>query len=96
MAWLFDLCPADFRNHDVLRRHPRVLGRFAAASVEGSVAAIEQAIRTARVDLSDLPADVVEAALAALDRELQRQRAARRAVDLVERAMRGETWAPRL
>ena len=33
-AWLFDLCPPDYRAHDVLRRHPPVLARFAARHVQ--------------------------------------------------------------
>ena len=32
VAWLFDLCPPDYRAHEVLRRHPVVLAREAAAS----------------------------------------------------------------
>ena len=28
VAWLFDLCPPDYRAHDVLRRYPVVLARL--------------------------------------------------------------------
>jgi len=80
----------------VLRRHPRVLGRFAAANLDGAIAAAEQGLRTARVDLADLPPEVVEAAVSAFDRERNRLRRARHAVDLVERALRGERYVPRL
>jgi hypothetical protein len=96
IAWLFDQCPADFRAHDVLRRHPRVLGRFAAAQLDGGLIGIEQGLRTVRTDLADLPVEVVEAAVSALDRERTRLRAARRAVELVEAALRGERYVPRL
>ncbi len=96
IAWLFDQCPPDYRAHEVLRRHPRVLGRFAAGHLDGAIAATEQGLRSARADLADLPPDVVEAAVAAFERERVRLRAARHAVDLIERALRGETWAPRL
>ncbi|MGH8869045.1 MAG: hypothetical protein ACRDYU_13750, partial [Actinomycetes bacterium] len=34
VAWLFDLCPPGYRAHEVLRRHPAVLARFAATHVE--------------------------------------------------------------
>ena len=30
VAWLFDLCPPDYRAHEVLRRYPVLLARFAA------------------------------------------------------------------
>lgn len=96
VAWLLDQCPPDYRAYDVLRRHPRVLGRFAAAHLDGAIAATEQGLRTVRTDLGDLPVDVVEAAVSAFDRERHRLRTARHAVDLVERALRGETWVPRL
>jgi hypothetical protein len=96
VAWLFDQCPPDYRAYDVLRRHPRVLGRFAAAHLEAGVSATEQGLRTVRADLADLPPEVVEAAVSAFDRERQRLRAARRAADLVERALRGQTWTARL
>ena len=37
VGWLFDLCPADYRAHEVLRHHPVVLARFAAGHVESAV-----------------------------------------------------------
>jgi len=97
VAWLFDQCPADYRGYDVLRRHPLVLARFAATAVDGAVQAAESGLRTVRVELRDrVPPETVEEAAAAYELERHRLRAVRHAVDLVERALRGETWAPRL
>lgn len=97
VAWLFDQCPADYRGYDVLRRHPLVLARFAAAAVDGAVSAVEAGLRTIRTDLRDLVApETVDAAAAAFEQERHRLQAARRSVDVVERALRGERWVPRL
>jgi hypothetical protein len=94
---LFDQCPADYRDYDVLRRHPLVLARFAAAAVEGAVAAVESGLRTIRTDLRGrVPPETVDAAVAAFEQERHRLQVARRAVDVVERALRGERWVPRL
>jgi hypothetical protein len=97
VAWLFDLCPADYRAHEVLRAHPVVLARMARQHVEACVEAARAGIRTARADLSGLVTpEVVEAAVAAYDREGRRLVAAGRAVELVESALQGERWVPRL
>lgn len=97
IAWLLDLCPPDYRAHDVLRTHPVVLARMARQHVEACVEAARAGIRTARADLKDLVApDVVDATIAAYDREGRRLVAAGRAVGLVEAALRGERWVPRL
>ena len=97
LAWLFDQCPADYRGYDVLRRHPLVLARYAATALDAAVAAADAGLRTVRVELRDRVApDVIEAAAAAYEKERDRLRGCRRAVDLVERALRGERWVPRL
>jgi hypothetical protein len=97
VAWLFDQCPADYRAYEVLRRQPLVLARFAATALDGAVVAADEGLRTVRVELRDRVApETVEAAASAYERERHRLRAARRAVDLVERALRGERWVPRL
>jgi hypothetical protein len=97
VAWLFDQCPPDYRAYDVLRRYPVVLARFAASCLDGAVEAAAAGLRTARAELRDqVPPEAVEAAVAAYEREGNRLKSARRAVDLVERALRGERWVPRL
>ncbi len=96
-AWLLDLCPPDYRAHEVLRRHPVVLARFAALHVEAGVEAARRGLATVREDLHEV-ADppTVEAAVAAFEREGARLAAARRAVGLVEDALRGKRFRERL
>jgi hypothetical protein len=97
VGWLFDLCPAEYRAHDVLRKHPVVLARFAAGHVESAVEAARHGIRTARADLRTVvPGEVVEAAIAAYEREGRRLVAVGRQVALVDAALRGERHVPRL
>jgi len=97
VAWLFDLCPPDYRAHDVLRRHPVVLARFAAGHVQSAVEAARAGLRTVRRDLRDLVGpEVLEAAVAAYDREGRRLVASGRQVALVDAALRGERHVPRL
>ncbi|MDT7550769.1 MAG: hypothetical protein QOE84_3163 [Actinomycetota bacterium] len=97
VSWLFDLCPPDYRAHEVLRKHPIVLSRFAAQHVESAVQAARDGLRTVRAELGGLvPPDVVEAAIAAYDREGRRLVAVGRQIELVAGALRGERWVPRL
>lgn len=97
VAWLFDLVPPDYRAHDVLRRYPVVLGRFAAVHVESAVQAARLGLSRVREDLAGaVPPEAVEAAVVAWEREGSRLLAAGRAVVLVERALRGERFARRL
>lgn len=97
VGWLFDLCPPDYRAYDVLRRHPAVLARFAAGFVAGAVEAAQRGLRTVRADLRDVvPQEALDAAVAAHEREGARLARLRTQVDLVERALRGERWVPRL
>jgi hypothetical protein len=97
VAWLFDLCPPDYRAHEVLRAHPVVLARFAREHVEAAVEAARGGFRTVRRDLRDVvPPDVIDAVLGAYDREGRKLAQAARQVALVEAALRGERWVPRL
>ena len=97
VAWLFDLCPPDYRAHEVLRRHPVVLARFAAHHVEAGIEAARRGLAAGRVELrAVVPPEALVAALAAYEREGARLIAARRAVGLVEQALRGVEFRPRL
>jgi hypothetical protein len=97
VARLFDLCPPDYRAHEVLRNHPVVLARFARGHVEAAVDAARQGLRTLRADLRGVvPPEVVEAAIGAYDREGRRLVQTGRQVAMVESALRGERWVPRL
>jgi hypothetical protein len=96
-GWLFDLCPPDYRAHEVLRRHPVVLARFAVHHVHAGIEAARQGLGTARADLRDVAdPETVAAAVAAYEREGARLMAAARAVDLVEQALRGRRFVARL
>lgn len=97
VGWLFDLCPPDYRAHDVLRAHPVVLARFALGHVNAAVEAARQGLRTLRADLRGVVApEVVEAAIGAYDREGRRLVRTGRQVAMVEAALRGERWVSRL
>ena len=97
VGWLFDLCPAEYRAHEVLRRHPVVLARFAAGHVGAAVEAARNGIRTARAELGRVVGpEVVEAAIAAYEREGRRLLVVGRQVALVDAAFRGERHVPRL
>jgi hypothetical protein len=97
VAWLFDLVPPDYRAHEVLRRYPVLLARFAADHVSAGLEAARAGWRTLRVELADqLPADAIEAAMSAYEREGARLAAAARGVVVVGGALRGERWVPRL
>ena len=97
VAWLFDLFPPDYRAHEVLRRHPVVLARFAAHHVDAGIEAARRGLAAGRVELREVvPPEAVAAALAAYEREGARLIAARRAVHLVEQALRGTEFRPRL
>lgn len=97
LGWLFDLCPPDYRAYDVLRRHPVVLARFAAMHVTAGIDAARGGLASARAELRGLvPPDAVEAAVAAYEREGARLAATGRAVALVDAALRGRRFRPRL
>ena len=96
-SWLLDLCPPDYRRYAGLRRHVVVLARFAVLHVEASQAACRRGLSEARADLgqvAELP--VVEAAVQTFQLEEARLLAVRRAVGLVEEALRGRRYVARL
>jgi len=96
-AWLLDQCPPDYRAHDVLRRHPLVLARFAAHHVEAALEGARSAYASARRELGDrVPPEVVDASLRALEAEGARLSRTSREVALVEDALLGARWRPRL
>ena len=97
VAWLFDLVPPDYRAHEVLRRYPVLLARFARDHVAAGLEAARAGWRTVRVELADeLPADAMEAAITAYEREGARLAAAARGVEAVAGALRGGRRAPRV
>ncbi|HEV3381432.1 MAG TPA: hypothetical protein VG142_10680 [Trebonia sp.] len=95
--WLFEVVPPDFRLHGVLRRHPAALAAMARHHATACVEGARQGYRTARTELAEtVPPHAVDAVLAAYRTEGRRLAAMAKAVDLVERAIRGERFTARL
>jgi len=97
VKWLLDICPPEYRSYPVLRRHEVVLARFAVLHVEACQAAVRRGLSEARAALRDVAAsDTVEAAVETWQAEAARLLAERRAVGLVEEALRGRRFVARL
>lgn len=97
VAWLLDQCPPEYRGYSGLRRHPAVLARFAVLHVEAMQAAARRGLSQGRTALSDVAEpEVVEKALATWQVEQARLIGLRRAVGLVEEALRGRRFRARL
>lgn len=95
--WLFDISPPEYRSHQALRRHVVVLARFAVLHVEAQQAACRRGLSQARADLRDVAdLDTVEAAVLTWQAEEARLLGVRRAVGLVEEALRGRRFVARL
>jgi hypothetical protein len=96
-SWLLDLCPPEYRGYPAIRRHLVVLARFAVLHVEASQEACRRGMSEARAELRDVAdADVVEAAVETWLAEDARLSGLRRAVGLVEEAIRGRRFVARL
>jgi len=96
-GWLLDLCPPDYRRYAGLRRHLVVLARFAVLHVEAEQAAVRRGLSEARADLRDVADEaVVEAAVQTFLLQDARLLGVRRAVGLVEEALRGRRYVARL
>ena len=97
VAWLLEIVPPDYRLHGVLRRHPVALAAMARHHTSACVEGARAGYRTVRTELAEeLPPHAVDAVLTAYRTEGRRLAATARAVALVERAIRGEIFAPKL
>ncbi|HET8604605.1 MAG TPA: hypothetical protein VFM09_11800 [Marmoricola sp.] len=97
VAWLLDICPPEYRSYPVLRRHPVVLARFAVLHVEACQAAVNRGLSEARGLLREVAGQAeIDAAVQTWHRESARLLAERRAVGLVEEALRGRRFRARL
>ncbi len=97
VAWMLDLCPPDYRAHEVLIRHPIVLARVAVHHVQAGIAAARTGLSTARQELGDVvDVPTVEAAVEVYEREAARLIRSDRALALVEQALRGGHFRARL
>src|SRR5580692_10594247 len=97
IAWLLDVVPPDFRLHGVLRRHPAALAAMARHHTQACVEGARDGYRTARTELGEtLPPHAIDAILAVYRTEGRRLASTAKAVILIERALRGESFAPQL
>ena len=97
VGWLLDVVPPDYRLHGVLRRYPVALATMARYHAQACVEGARQGYRTARTELAGaLPPHAVDTVLAAYRKEGARLAAVASAVDLVERALRGEVFTPEM
>ena len=97
IAYLLDCCPADFRSYRVLRNHPIVLAQFAMHFVNGQQEASERGLADVRTSLSEyVEPDIVESAAQAWLEQAARLVRTRRAVALLEEALRGRVFVPKL
>jgi hypothetical protein len=97
VGWLLDVVPPDYRLHGVLRRYPIALAVMARYHSKACVEGAREGYRTARTDLAGvLPPHAIDTILAAYRKEGARLAETARAVDLVERALRGEVFTPKM
>jgi hypothetical protein len=96
-GWLIDLCPADFRGYPVLRRHPLGLAWLAGYHVQAAQQAMAYALGRIRAELGeDLQPGVIDQLMQTVELEQARLIAAARGVELIEQALRGRRYVPRL
>jgi len=97
VGWLLDVVPPDYRLHGVLRRYPVALATLAMYHSKACVEGARQGYRTARTELAGaLPPHAIDTVLAAYRKEGARLAATAEAVELVERALRGEVFTPKM
>ncbi len=100
IGWLYDLCPPDHRGYAVLQRWPVLLARVAGENVTAAAQACRHGAATARAELRELagglPPEAVDALLAMYEREALRLERAARGVELVQRALAGQRFVPKL
>jgi hypothetical protein len=97
VRWLLDVVPPDYRLHGVLTRHPVALAALAGHHVAACVEGARQGYRSARAELGkQLPPAGLAAVLAVYQTEGSRLVTTATAVELVGRALRGETFVPQI
>lgn len=95
-AWLLDLLP-EYREHPQVHRYPVVLASIAHHILRGALEGARDGYRTVRTELgARVPPHAVDATLEAYRAEGRRLAAVVDAIDLVQRALRGETFRPTL
>lgn len=97
VAWLLDISPPEYRGYPSLRRHPVLLARFGVLHVEASQAAVDRALSEARGQLRDVASrDEIAEGLRIWECEQARLLGVRRAVGLVEDALRGRRYVAQM
>ena len=97
VAFLLDLAPGDFRTEPLYARQPLLLAWRVQALVEAQLESARASYSRARAELrDDVTPEVVAEMLQALEREGAALLARRREVDLVGRALRGESFVTKL
>jgi len=97
VGWLLDLCPPEYRRGEVLRRHPVLLARLATLHTEADLAAARAAFSGVRRDLAGrMPPEAIEEGMAELSRAGAELSARAREAALVEEALQGRRWRPKL
>jgi hypothetical protein len=97
VGWLLDLCPSEYRAHPALTTRPLALSWLAGRHVVAQGQANTAARAAARDELRDrVDAAALERVLEVLEHEHARLRAAYRAVGLVDEALQGRRYVPRL
>ncbi|WP_432543522.1 hypothetical protein [Kineococcus sp. SYSU DK002] len=97
VAWLLDQAPPEYRSYAPVRHHPVLLAWLVGHHVEAQREAVRRATGTARRDLSQqLPPEVAPQVFDVLEREDLRLRRVARAVGLLDQALRGRRFVPRL
>lgn len=96
VSWLLGLVP-EYGEHATVVRHPVILASIARHVLTGAVEGARHGYRTVRTELSELaPPHAVDAALVAYRAQGFEMSARVRAVILVERALRGETFTEKM
>jgi hypothetical protein len=97
VAWLFELVPPEYRRYGVLRRYPAALSRMARQHVSAAVEAARVGFRSARTDLAGaVSPHGVDAVLDIYRHEGTRLVEIAAAIDLVDSALRGTSFTPKL
>ncbi len=95
--WLLDHCPPDYRGYDAFRRHPVALAWITGRHIDGQVTAMREAYRQVRVELgAAVTSEALSDIMGSLEAEGARLVAARRSTGLVEGALRGKPYVPRM
>ena len=97
VGWLLDRCPPEYRSHDVLRRHPRALSRLCVHHCEATLDGARAAYAACRRELQGTIApEALPEVMSALESEGARIAKTLREVRLVDDALAGTQWRPRL